>query len=61
MIDAILIKQLPLQVGAHIGSVDGQCHRSELYGKLIVDVTVLNLVSQFLTDGLLIFVFGHFY
>lgn len=41
--------------------VDGHCHRSELYGKFIVDVTVLNIVSQFLTDGLLFFVSRHCY
>ena len=61
MIDAILFKQLLLQVRTHIGGVDGHCHRSELYGKFIVDVTVLNIVSQFLTDGLLFFVSRHCY
>jgi len=52
---------LPLDVGGYLVGVTCLCHRSELDGKFIVDVTVFYLISQFLTDGLLIFVFGHCY
>ena len=69
--DYALTGILPLYVGGYLVGVACLFHKSELDGKFIIDVAVLYLVSQFfaskatkverLTDGLLIFVFGHCY
>ena len=43
-----------------LGAVPMKDLESELDGKFVADVGVLNLVCQFLMEGFLIFVFGHF-